>query len=314
MEIQIPTPTHRCFRCNKLATSCCAGCKDAPSPIRIDTYYCSRDCQRASWRNGHKEICQLLHTTRTLYRAGAFLQEIFYKYRERVFDRNIVKVEAKNGKLYLHEKDFENKSAELLSHSDFVFPFPDHFVDSLAWMHEAIKYLLKDLVSEITEVEVIPKNHKREVIAIDDDCVTGQGVGSHSIIKLTLEYGGESYALDLTGAQYGYYDPINPWPDYLNTRVLSFQSNKPPQCFGQLKEWHLCEVRERNKDMVWAVMHLNSVASKTIMGTILAWEEGQKVTVQEMLRQPLQTYLALQEELIGSIAKTLEDFMQDARP
>jgi hypothetical protein len=172
---------------------------------------------------------------------------------------------------------------------------------------------IKDLVSEITEVEVIPKNHKREVIAIDDDCATGQGVGSHSIIKLTLKYGGESYALDLTGAQYGYYDPVTTWPDYLNTRVLSFQSNKPPQCFGQLKEWHLREVRERNKDMVWAVMHLNSVASKTIMDTILAWEEDQKVTVQEMLRQSLQTYLAIQEDLIGSIAKTVEDFMQDTR-
>jgi len=84
---------------------------------------------------------------------------------------------------------------------------------------------IKDLVSEITEDEVIPKNHKREVIAIDDDCATGQVVGSHSIIKLTLKYGGESYALDLTGAQYGYYDPITPWPDYLNTQVLSFQSN-----------------------------------------------------------------------------------------
>jgi hypothetical protein len=49
------------------------------------------------------------------------------------------------------------------------------------------------------------------------------------------------------------------------------------------------------------------------MDTILAWEEDQKVTVQEMLRQSLQTYLAIQEDLIGSIAKTVEDFMQDTR-
>jgi len=117
---------------------------------------------RASWKNGHKDICHLLHTTRTLYRAGAFLQAIFYEYRERVFDRNIVEVEAKDGKLYLHDIELSNQTAELLRLEDFVFPFPAQLCstvadrhgiasylscsDALAWMHEAIKYLLKGIV------------------------------------------------------------------------------------------------------------------------------------------------------------------------
>jgi len=144
-------------------------------------------------------------------------------------------------------------------------------------------------------------------------CATGQGVGSHSIIKITLIYGGESYALDLTGAQYGYFDPIMPWSEYLTTRVLSIRSNKSPQTFGKSKEWHPREIREREKDIVWAVMHLNSVASKTTMDTILAWGKDKRVTVQEMLRQPLQTYMAIQGDLIASVAKTVEDFMHNAR-
>jgi len=161
METQSPIPTHHCFRCNKPAASCCAGCKDAPAHIQMDTYYCSTDCQRASWRDGHRDICRMLHTTRMLYRAGAFIQEIFYNYRERVFDHNIVKVEAKDKKLYLHDTELGSKTAELtrLSLSDFVFPFPAHLCktvadrrgiasylscsDALAWMHKVIKYMLK---------------------------------------------------------------------------------------------------------------------------------------------------------------------------
>ncbi|KAE9362604.1 hypothetical protein N431DRAFT_475780 [Stipitochalara longipes BDJ] len=312
MEIQFPAPSHRCFRCNKPATSCCAGCKDAPAPVRNDTYYCSTDCQKASWKNGHKEICRLVHTIRTLYRAGAFLQEIFYKYRERLFDHNILKVEKKNGKLYLHENE-RGKKANLLSLSSFVFPFPVHLCttvadrhgiasylscsDALAWMHDVIKYLLKDIVSEITELEVIPQNHKREVIALEDACERGASR--------------ESYALDLSGAQYGYYDPIIPWHEYLEARVVRVQSTKAPQYFGRMKDWYVRQVGERKKDIIWAIMHLNSVASRKIMDTILAWEKDQKITVQEMLRQPLQTYLAIQGDLIGSVAKTVEDFMQE---
>ena len=169
------------------------------------------------------------------------------------------------------------------------------------------------MVAEIVELEVIPKNHKREVVAVDDMCELGQGIGSHSIIKLTLKYGGESYALDLTGAQYGYYDPVTPWSEYLTTRVSGLKSNKPPHKLGKSKEWHLRQVREREKDIVWAVMHLNSVASQTIMDTLLAWEKEQQVTVQDMLRQPLQTYLSIQGDLVVSVAKTVEEFMSGAR-
>jgi hypothetical protein len=32
----------------------------------------------------------------------------------------------------------------------------------------------------------------------------------HEVLKVTLEDGGEQYALDLAGAQYGYYAPVIP--------------------------------------------------------------------------------------------------------
>jgi hypothetical protein len=127
--------------------------------MRNNTYYCTTDCQKTSWKNGHKEICKLLGAIRTLYRAGSILQQIFYKYRERVFDRRIVKIEEKNGKLYLHEQRPPQMDFEMLRLLDFLVPFPTHLCrtkqdrqsiasylacnDALAWMHDVIKDLLE---------------------------------------------------------------------------------------------------------------------------------------------------------------------------
>ena len=41
----------KCFSCGKTAaTKCCSRCKCA--------YYCSRDCQAAAWKSGHKATCK----------------------------------------------------------------------------------------------------------------------------------------------------------------------------------------------------------------------------------------------------------------
>ena len=40
-----------CFSCGKMGTmKCCSRCKCA--------YYCSRDCQAAAWKSGHKATCK----------------------------------------------------------------------------------------------------------------------------------------------------------------------------------------------------------------------------------------------------------------
>jgi hypothetical protein len=65
--------------------------------LNSDNCYRSTDCQTAPWRNGHKEACKSIQARREFHRAGDILQERFYEYRERVFDRRIIKVEAGEG-------------------------------------------------------------------------------------------------------------------------------------------------------------------------------------------------------------------------
>jgi hypothetical protein len=56
---------------------------------------------------------------------------------------------------------------------------------------------------------------------------------------------------------------------YLDTQILHSQQATTPQYFGKLKNWYTRELTNREKNMVWAIMELNSMASKTIMEGIL---------------------------------------------
>lgn len=111
----------------------------------------------------------------------------------------------------------------------------------------------------------------------------------HDVIKLRLKAGGECYALDLTGAQFGYYDPITPWQEYIDTHVLSFPPRKSPDYFGKLKNWHLREIGKREeKDTFCAIVDLNMATSGLLMRFMKTWETVGKMTIYELLRLPLQ--------------------------
>lgn len=46
----------------------------------------------------------------------------------------------------------------------------------------------------------------------------------HSIFKITLRNCGGVYCLDLAGAQFGYYNPVKPWFEYLVSRISSIKN------------------------------------------------------------------------------------------
>lgn len=108
----------------------------------------------ADWKD-HKVSCARLRTRKTIYRTGGLLQDIFYMYRENVFDTLIVKIEIQDEKMYIHAGE---DSGQLVNSHDVLEPFPNDLVkdirdkqailahgacgDVLAWMHDIIKYLL----------------------------------------------------------------------------------------------------------------------------------------------------------------------------
>lgn len=71
--------------------------------------------------------------------------------------------------------------------------------------------------AEKTEVLVETINTKLNVIMYQGTRFEPTGAAKHPLWKVTLK-DGLSYSLDLTGAQYGHFNPVIPWGEYTQTR------------------------------------------------------------------------------------------------
>ncbi|MCJ1243797.1 hypothetical protein MMC30_000994 [Trapelia coarctata] len=168
---------------------------------------------------------------RSLYRAAETIQKGFYIFREKTFDKLIIKVEEKDGMLLLTEGYYDI--------DDVLVPFPDELVknerdrqavlthltcaDALGWMHDFMRLILKGFHAHLEEAGVKSKNFRRstKIVSPTD---SGRGIDSrsyaHAILKVTIPDRG-SYALDIASAQCGYHGPIYPWAEYMKNRVES---------------------------------------------------------------------------------------------
>ena len=119
----------------------------------LPQYYCSSECQKADWNN-HLPLCRTLRNRKALYNAGNILQEIFYQYREKVFDKVVAKIEKQGGKLLIFEGLYQPSTTEW----DTLEQFPvelcqdkedkktilvyDAGDDAVGWMQDTIEYTL----------------------------------------------------------------------------------------------------------------------------------------------------------------------------
>ena len=100
-------------------------------------------------------MCKTLEIRKTFYKAGYILQNVFYMYREKMFDVELTKVETKDGKIYIY--DAEESPIALMSEVDCLNALPPILdldvkravlvhracTDSMMWMQELIDYILK---------------------------------------------------------------------------------------------------------------------------------------------------------------------------
>jgi hypothetical protein len=143
---------------------------------------------------------------------------------------------------------------------------------------------------KIEEVSLQPKNPKRQVI---DVCLKQEGKNDtpHNILKVDIR-NGEVYALDLTGAQFRYYDAVTPWEEYSNTRVeriIVRDDWEEYRHFGGLKEWHMKEANNMSSVDMFQFSQFagfNFCASEIMDKTKLAWGAAQSLTCLEHTIKP----------------------------
>jgi len=79
---------------------------------------------------------------------------------------------------------------------------------------------------------------------MDGDC-------SHEIIHVTLKHNAEQYALDISSAQYGYYEPVVPWREYMAERVRSISPPDEFQYFGGSRDRLVKRLQDGTGSVPW---------------------------------------------------------------
>lgn len=79
-----------------------------------------------------------------------------------------------------------------------------------------------DIALSIVEVPISFKSPKLVLVGVDANKFIDTDVYQHELLQITLKNKGGVYALDLTGAQYGYFEPVIAWEEYAATRIEKY--------------------------------------------------------------------------------------------
>ena len=117
----------------------------------------------------------------------------------------------------------------------------------------------------------------------------------HKVIRVTTR-SGESYALDMAGAQYGCDEPILPWKLYTVLRVREIREVVP---FGQTKVF--CKIRANlmGEQCKW-IQCIHENFAENVEGDITWWQRG-KISTSKLLRLPEQEFKQRQASLLGVV-------------
>ncbi|KAH7386505.1 hypothetical protein BKA64DRAFT_145002 [Cadophora sp. MPI-SDFR-AT-0126] len=318
-----------CF-CGTPCDGRCAGCCDTPG--QQDTYYCSPTCQGTD-RPSHVQICKAVNTLRTLHRAAESLQEIYYMYRAKMFDRRVTNFEKTeeggHTQLIIHEDRSGRQTNDLgylhkLSHELFGEEYQDdednenkdkrviltHGVSaqSIVWMHDLIGYFLAGCAYTISEQKVTPVPGNISVLSVDSRGYPDMFPREHFILVITLQNAAGTYAFDLCGAQYGNFETLIPFSKY-SSRGLA---NVPPTPFSGKHSirWGVdCLHSEQSRR--GALTRVNLLASDKLVSGAVEWEKEYGTRISTMLQASPEVFQNRKEGLLHYLAYEVQTRLDD---
>lgn len=122
------------------------------------------------------------------------------------------------------------------------------------------------------------------------------------MINATLK-DGHQYAVDVTGAQFGWFDPVLAWEEYLEKRAESVERI---MAFGNALV--LMNTRCWREGWMGKLMRLNRVATQAMDTAIEEWTETNGLSLAAMLRLPEAQYLKKRTEMLDTIEEALRSF------
>jgi hypothetical protein len=163
--------------------------------------------------------------------------------------------------------------------------------------------LLTDISSDITEFSIKFKNSKRELIPVDVNGKESIIDFTHRLFRVILKYSGEVYALDLSGAQYGYYDPVAPFETYLEDRARAIVVPENPY-FGGTRDAFMERFSEPGN--IGSVILLNHLVYPYLKLQLSNWEKEIGIPVHKILSYPQEKFILERQKLLGRLADVLD--------
>ena len=114
---------------------------------------------------------------------------------------------------------------------------------------------------------------------------------------------GEEYVVDITGAQYGHYEPVVSWKEYLATRAASVSRI---DAFGTA-----CQTTKgRCAKKAWEgkITRLHWSATIAMDQAVEKWVQDNDLTLAAMLKLPEAQYLSKRADMLTMIKTALQKF------
>lgn len=157
-----------------------------------------------------------------------------------------------------------------------------------------------DLYTDVAEVTVRVKNTRLRIIR----SLSGMGdarVYAHNVLRVTMN-NGETYALDMTGAQFGWYgSTVMPWATFCDERVELIKNVRK---FGETARVMKAEAKEAG--WIRILIHkINEYIAEGFGRQLRQWKEHNG-SFKAVLRWSQDEFQAKQDTLFG--------FMDDSMP
>ncbi|KAH6975015.1 hypothetical protein BKA56DRAFT_733399 [Ilyonectria sp. MPI-CAGE-AT-0026] len=204
---------------------------------QLRVFYCTESC-RAQHAAAHKHVCE---TRRRLSRAVLIFRELWTTFEEETFVTSVCFANERNGKVLLTLKDRDSHERAWTGNS-FLRQFPGDVVPGNATdaVKKAVLFdntcsevvsvgipfiniLLKPITKDIKEAEVCIKDPAMIVVLTHGSNDSHLG---HCVLRVTLQTG-ETFAIDFTGAQYGWRNQLYTWNTYIEHRAKTVNGVTP---------------------------------------------------------------------------------------
>ena len=123
---------------------------------------------------------------------------------------------------------------------------------------------------------------------------------NHTILRVTMK-NGETYVLDMTGAQYGWYEAVTSWPVYNASRVRACREVLP---FGGTRDFCKARAVKSGGQRQW-MRGIKEKFAETVDGAVVRWQKDH-ISLTELLRLPEHDFQKNQASLVDAV----EDFLQ----